>query len=70
MATERTQVILPTAINVVTAVNEVLITRKKEGLATEIDLPSLRRRALLIVKEAGALSVKMVVNSTETDFNR
>jgi len=70
MATERVQVILPTAINVVTAVNEVLITRKKEGLSTEIKLPSLRRRALLIVKEAGALSIQMLVKSTATDYNR
>ena len=70
MANERIQLIIPTAINTITAVNEVLITRKKEGLSTEIQLPSLRRRALLVVKEAGVLAIQMIVPSNETDFNR
>ena len=71
MATkEQIQVIIPTAINTLCAVNETLISRKKEGLTTDISLPSLRRRALLIVKEAGVLSVQMTVTSTDSDFDR
>lgn len=71
MATkEQVQVIIPTAINALCAVNETLITRKKEGLSTSITLPSLRRRALLIVKEAGVLSIQMTVLAKTTDFDR
>ena len=71
MATkEQVQVIIPTAINTLCAVNETLITRKKEGLSTSITLPSLRRRALLIVKEAGVLSLQMTVLAKTTDFDR
>lgn len=71
MATkEQVQVIIPTAINMLCAVNETLITRKKAGLSTSITLPSLRRRALLIVKEAGVLSLQMTVLAQTTDFDR
>ena len=71
MATiEQIQLIIPTAINTLCAVNETLISRKKAGLPTDITLPSLRRRALLIVKEAGVLSVQMTVISPDSDFNR
>jgi len=70
MATERIQLIVPTAINVVTAVNDVLITLHREGLPAEISLPSLRRRAILIVNEVGVLPLQMIVPSNSTDFNR
>ena len=71
MATiEQIQLIIPTAINTLCAVNETLISRTKAGLPTDIALPSLRRRALLIVKEAGVLSVQMTVTDPNSDFNR
>lgn len=70
MAKNRVQVIIPTAINVVTATNEVLITRAKADLTPEIELPSLRRRALMIVKEQGVLTVQHDVPVETTDFTR
>ena len=70
MAKDRVQVIIPTAINVLTATNEVLITRAKNDLTAQIDLPSLRRRALMIIKEQGVLTVQMDVPSATTDFTR
>jgi hypothetical protein len=68
--TAQVQLIIPTAINVLTAVNEVLITRKRAGLTPDITLPSLRRRALLIVKEAGTLAIQMSSTSQDSDYNR
>lgn len=70
MAKDRVQVIIPTAINVLTATNEVLITRAKAGETPEIELPSLRRRALMMVKEQGVLTVQIDVPVDATDFTR
>lgn len=70
MAEKRVQVIIPTAINVLTATNETLITRARADLPAEIDLPSLRRRALLMVKEIGVLTVQQDVPVADTDFTR
>lgn len=70
MANQRVQVIIPTAINVLTATNDALITRAKADLTAQIDLPSLRRRALLMVKEIGVLTVQQDVPVQETDFTR
>lgn len=70
MAKDRVQVIIPTAINLITATNEVLITRAKAGLTSEIDLPSLRRRALMVVKEQGVLTIQLDVPVEQTDFTR
>jgi hypothetical protein len=70
MARDRVQVIIPTAINVLTAMNELLITRAKAGDATDVTLPSLRRRALMVVKETGVLTIQLDVPNTETDFTR
>lgn len=70
MAQDRVQVIIPTAINVLTATNEVLITQARAGKPTTMDLPSLRRRALMIVKEQGVLTVQLDVPVTTTDFTR
>jgi hypothetical protein len=70
MAKDRVQVIIPTAINVLTATNEVLITRAKAGEPTEVELPSLRRRALMMVKEQGVLTVQLDVPVDATDFTR
>ena len=64
------QLIIPTAINVLTAVNEILLTRSKAGLSMDVDLPSLRRRALMVVKEAGTLTVQMDVAIPSDDFTR
>lgn len=61
VTTAKVQLIIPTSINVITAVNEILITLKKNGEDPEVVLPSLRRRALLIVKESGVLPIQTVI---------
>lgn len=70
MAKDRVQVIIPTAINLLTATNEVLITCTKAGKTPEIELPSLRRRALMVIKEQGILVVQLDVPVGGTDFTR
>lgn len=70
MAAERPTLIIPTAINLMTAVNEVMVNRQKAGLPREIDLPSLRRRALLVVNEVGVLPIQMDFPVETTDFTR
>ncbi len=57
----RTQVIVPTAINVIALVNESVITARKAGDPVAVVLPSLRQRAKLIVNEEGALRVDVSV---------
>jgi hypothetical protein len=57
-ATKRVQVIIPTAINLLTAVNETMLTLHKAGDTAAMELPSLRRRALLVVKEIGTLPIQ------------
>lgn len=70
MATnDRVQLIIPTSINVLTAVNEVFLQENKNGEDISIDLPSLRRRALMIVKETGVLPVQTVVPA-DTSYTR
>jgi len=64
MAEDRRQLILPTGINVITAVNNVLITRGRAGLTPEIYLPSLRRRALLVVGGIGTLTIHLDLTVT------
>ena len=63
--TKRVQVIIPTAINLLTAVNETLLTRHMAGETVDVVLASLRRRALLVVKEVGALPVQSLVLEDE-----
>lgn len=71
MADARVQLIIPTAINMITAVNEVFVTRHKAGQPIEVDIPTLRRRALMVVKESGVLALQMTFPPDNTrDFNR
>ena len=56
-ATRRTQIIVPTAINMVTFVNDAIIAARKAGDPVDIRLPSIRNRARLIVNEEGSLQV-------------
>lgn len=59
--TERVQLIIPTSINVLTAVNETLLRRQRLGETPSIALPSLRRRALMIVNESPVMAIQNVV---------
>jgi len=54
----RVQLIIPTGINLLTAVNETFLTLHKAGETVGVVLPSLRRRALLVVKEIGVLPIQ------------
>lgn len=49
------QVITPSAINLLTAVQEQVVADRRQGRSTRLVLPSLRRRASLVVNESGAL---------------
>lgn len=55
------QLIIPTSINLLTAVNDALVTLTKAGETPSVALPSLRRRALMVVKEIGVLPIQTVV---------
>lgn len=57
MAT-RTVVIIPSAINLLTAVTAEMAPLRTAGLPMTMELPSLRRRALLAVREAGTLTIQ------------
>lgn len=66
---DRVQVIIPTSINVLTAVNDVFLKESRDGTDLSITLPSLRRRALMIVKEMGVLPIQTVV-PPDTSYTR
>jgi hypothetical protein len=67
----RTQVIIPTAINVLTAVNDGIVASRRAGDDVNISLPSFRKRARLIVNEEGALQITTDVTTTDpTTFTR
>lgn len=61
MAHTKVQLIIPTSINLLTAVNEALVTLTKAGETASVSIPSLRRRALMVVKEIGVLPIQTVV---------
>jgi low affinity Fe/Cu permease len=67
MATnDRVQLIIPTSINVLTAVNDVFLQENRNGDDLAIALPSLRRRALMIVNEVGVLPIQTVVPADDS----
>lgn len=69
--TRRTQVIVPTAINVLMLVNDSVIASRKAGDPVNIILPSMRKRAKLIVNEEGSLQVSVDVPKVDpADFTR
>lgn len=53
----RTQVIVPTAINVVTLVQDSILASRRVGQEATVSLPTLRARARLIVGGIGSLHV-------------
>lgn len=66
----RVTLIIPTSINVLCAVNEGIVQNRRRGLQGEIVLPSLRKRAKMIVDEAGVLPIKEVVPEAGDYFTR
>lgn len=66
----RVTLILPTSINVLCAVNEGILRNRRRGLTGEVTLPSLRKRAKMIVEEAGVLPITEVVPEDKDYFTR
>ena len=54
---ERVVMIVPTAINIITLVTDTLTRSLRSGLVPSVTLPSLYRRAQLIVKEADVVPI-------------
>lgn len=58
MATKSTtQVIIPTSVNLLTAVVERLVASQRRGTTAVVTLPSLRQRARMVTTEAGVLPI-------------
>lgn len=54
---QKTQVIVPTAINMVTFVNDSILASRRNDAPMQVTLPTLRERAKLIVNGLGSLHV-------------
>ena len=57
MSDSKTTVIVPTAINVVTMVNNNILQNRKLGFDATIELPSRRDLARAVVTETGVIPV-------------
>ena len=57
---DRTVLVIPTAINVVTLVADTLTAAIRDGLVASVTLPSLYRRAKLVVNESDVVPVVVV----------
>ena len=66
----RSILIIPTAINLVCAVNASIIQNRRKGLDGEVILPSLRNRARMAVYESGVLPVQQIMTDEKTPFTR
>lgn len=56
--TVRVKLIVPTAINLLTAANAAFVSQNAKNETLGVDIPSLRRRATLVVKEKGVLPIQ------------
>lgn len=48
--------LIPTAINMVLMVNDNIVSNLRRGLTTDISLPSLYRKAFLVVNETDEIA--------------
>lgn len=55
--TIKTQVIVPTAINMVTFVNDAILASRRQDRPMAVTVPTLRERAKLIVNGTGSLHI-------------
>lgn len=62
------KIIIPTSINLLTAVNENFVQQRKASQTLQIDVPSLRRRALLLVNEVGTLPISSPTSTLNTNI--
>ena len=67
MAT-RTVLIIPTTINVLTAVNDAIITNRLRGQDGTVTLPDLQARAQMFVSEIGVLPLQQYVAADTGSF--
>ena len=63
--TTKTQVIVPTAINVLTFVNDSILASRRQNAPMSVNIPTLRERAKLIVNGTGSMHI--VVNDGAVD---
>jgi hypothetical protein len=50
-----TKLVLPSAIGLLTSVNEGIVQRRRLGLVPELTLPKLRSRAWIVVNETSVI---------------
>jgi hypothetical protein len=50
-------IIIPTAVNTVLMVNDNIITNMRKGLASDIVMPSIYKRAYMIVNETDEVAI-------------
>jgi len=62
---QKVQVIVPTAINVVTMVNDSILAARRQDRPMSVTLPTLRERAKLIVNGTGSMHI--IVNEDTVD---
>ena len=55
---DQVKLIIPTPINLLTAVNAELLKLNAANEDLSVELPSLRRRALLVINETGVLPIQ------------
>ena len=55
--TIKTQVIVPTAINMVTFVNDSILASRRNNTPMTVNVPTLRERATMIVNGTGSMHV-------------
>ncbi len=53
----RIDILIPTAINVVLMANDNIVTNLRRGQAADLALPSLYKRAFLIVNETDEVAI-------------
>ena len=62
--------VIPTAVNVVTAVAENINKNRRLGFDPQVSLPSVRQRAYMVVNETGVLPVQDVTDDTAVTIVR
>ena len=58
------ELIIPTGINIITAVNRMLVTAKRRGETPNVTLPNLRERAKAAVHESNLLKIETLPRKT------
>jgi hypothetical protein len=70
MSSVRKQLIVPTAINLLTAINENIRIAFMSKKDTQLSIPSLFKRARIMYDEKGVLPVQVVSEYTDPYFTK